>query len=74
MSDHKKMPEYLYIPENCPCPRGEQAGCPNYRQCEKCTANHHGKGGRCACEKKAAEEGFTPEEMSARYAELFPEK
>ncbi len=63
--ENRKMPGYLYSPENCPCPRGGAAGCPNYRKCGMCTANHHGKGGYCACEKDAMAEGFSFEELIA---------
>ncbi len=52
----ENRPEYLYNPEKCPCPRGEQAGCPNYRNCDSCVENHHSKGGQTACEKKYRQE------------------
>lgn len=52
-------PDYLYNPEKCPCPRGEQANCPNYRNCKACVKNHHSKPKNpyTACEKKAIQEG-----------------
>lgn len=54
----ERKPEYLYNPELCPCPRGEKAGCPNYRNCEACIANHRNnpRNPLTACEKKAAAE------------------
>ena len=57
MSEERK-PEYLYNPELCPCPRGGKVGCPNYRNCEACVANHHSNPNNplTACEKKAAAE------------------
>ncbi|MBR0138972.1 MAG: hypothetical protein IJM17_01645 [Firmicutes bacterium] len=55
-----EKPDFLYNPELCPCPRGEQAGCPRYRNCEACKAYHRTPGNppRTACEKKA---GSDPE-------------
>lgn len=57
MSAERKT-EYLYNPELCPCPRGEKAGCPNYRNCEACIANHRSnpRNPLTTCEKKAATE------------------
>ncbi len=53
-------PEYLYNAQLCPCPRGEKAGCPRYRSCEACIANHHSSEHTplTACEKKAIAQGY----------------
>ncbi|MBE6123080.1 MAG: hypothetical protein IJ130_12415 [Solobacterium sp.] len=55
-----KAPKYLYNPELCPCPRGEKAGCPRYRDCEPCRKNHHSNPNTpyTACERRAMEEGY----------------
>lgn len=63
--DNKTIPAYLYDPERCPCPRGEAAGCQNYKKCGLCTASHHARDSYCACEKEAMSEGFTYEELIA---------
>ena len=51
-------PEYLYNAEFCPCPRGQKANCPNYRNCGACIANHRAnpRNPFTACERKAKEE------------------
>lgn len=56
--DSMGKPEYLYEAENCPCPRGEKAGCPRYRQCDACIAFHHNNTSspNTACKKKAVQE------------------
>ena len=50
-----KKPDYLYNPSLCPCPRGEKANCPRYRNCDACIAFHRTPGNppKTACEKKA---------------------
>lgn len=59
MNHSENRPDYLYNPEKCPCPRGEKANCPNYRNCEACIRNHHSKPANpyTACEKKAINQG-----------------
>lgn len=56
----ENRPDYLYNPEKCPCPRGEQAGCVRYRKCAACIENHHNseRSPLTACEKKAVQEGW----------------
>ena len=51
----KKRPSYLYNPEQCPCAKGAGQGCPRFRDCKACIANHRteGKSQQTACEKKA---------------------
>ena len=53
-TDH--TPNCLYDPARCPCPRGEQAGCPRYRRCEACIAFHRTPGNppQTACERKTS--------------------
>ncbi|MCR5795098.1 MAG: VOC family protein [Solobacterium sp.] len=51
-------PDYLYNPEKCPCPRGAQANCPRYRNCDACIINHRNSptAPLTACERKAEKE------------------
>lgn len=51
-------PEYLYNPEKCPCPRGAQANCPRYKNCDACIMFHRNNPNtpKTACERKAEQE------------------
>ncbi len=54
----ENKPDYLYNPDLCPCPRGEKANCPRYKNCDACIENHHSNPNSplTACEKKYAAE------------------
>ena len=51
----EKKPSYLYNAELCPCAKGANTGCPRFRDCEACIANHRVAGNpqQTGCEKKA---------------------
>ena len=52
-----EQPSFLYNSEECPCPQGESAACPRYRDCDACVAYHRTPGNppKTACEKRAEE-------------------
>ena len=54
----ENRPDYLYNPEKCPCPRGAQANCPRYRDCDACIMFHRNNPNtpKTACERKAEKE------------------
>lgn len=51
----REKTQYLYNSKLCPCSRGEQVGCPRYKNCDACVAFHRKSGNppRTACETKA---------------------
>ncbi|MEE0955076.1 MAG: DUF488 family protein [Eubacterium sp.] len=50
----EKVPDYLYNPELCPCPRGPKVKCPRYKDCGPCREFHHNNRQTplTACERK----------------------
>ena len=54
-------PDYLYVPEKCPCPRGPEVNCPRYRSCDACIEYHRSNPNtpNTACERLAESEGYT---------------
>ena len=56
-----KVPDYLYNPEMCPCPRGAKGICPRFRSCDECRAFHATLESTpyTSCEVKAREEGYS---------------
>ena len=58
--ERANVPDYLYNPEKCPCPRGAKGICERFRTCDACRAFHAALESTpyTACEVKAREEGF----------------